>query len=153
MPVVIAAIGDTPYNIILIVHVLLAMVAFAPAFIYPFVANQLTTVPAEQRSSVWGFLMGNSRRIHAPALILTGLLGFALAGLSDGVYAMSQTWLVLSFLIWIVMNGILHAGLVPAERALASGDDSAKRRIDLLGPIMAILLIVMLYLMVFKPGT
>lgn len=152
MPGVIAAVGTTSYNIVLLLHILTALAAFAPVFIYPLLANQLASLPAGERSSTWGFLMANSRRIHAPALIITGLLGFALAGMSDGFYKMSQTWLVLAFLIWIAMNGILHAVLVPAERALASGDDTAKSRIDTFGPIMALLLVVMLYLMVFRPG-
>jgi uncharacterized membrane protein len=152
MPVVLAAVADTPYNIVLLLHIATAMAAFAPLFVNPVVANQLATLPPEGRSPVWGFLAANSRRIHGPALIVTGVLGFGLSGMSDDVYALSQGWLIASIILWLAMNGILHAVLVPAERALAAGDDSAKRRVDVFGPVMALLLVVMLYLMVFKPG-
>lgn len=158
MPMVIAAVGNTPYNIFVVLHVLTALAAFAPLFIYPFLANQMTGLPGEQRSTMWGYLVRNSRRIHAPALILTGVFGFGLSGMSGGpgdaeqVYPLTQTWLIVSILLWLAMNGILHAVLVPAERALAGGDDSAKSRIDTFGPIMALLLVVVIYLMVFKPG-
>ena len=50
------------------------------------------------------------------------------------------------------MNGVLHGMLLPAERALASGDESARQTVDTGGLIMTVLLLVMLYLMVFKPG-
>jgi hypothetical protein len=41
---------------------------------------------------------------------------------------------------------------LPAERKVAAGDDSADARIDKGGMILSVLLLVMLYLMVFKPG-
>ncbi len=148
----IAAVGDTTYNVFALLHILSAMVAFAPAFVAPFVGARLTALPAAERSAVWGFFQANSRRVHGPALIVTGILGFGLSGMSEGVYALSKGWLLASIVIWIAMNGILHAVIVPAERALAGGDDSAKSRIDQSGALMALLLVVMLYLMVFKPG-
>ncbi|MEL6983793.1 MAG: hypothetical protein AAFO29_15315 [Actinomycetota bacterium] len=148
----IAAVGDTPYNILALLHILSAFAAFAPAFVYPFLANRFTTLPGDGGASVWGDIMANSRRIYGPMLIVTGILGFGLSGMSDGIYALSQTWLILAIIVWIAMNGVLHAVLVPAERALAGGDVSAKAKIDQFGPVMAILLVIMLFLMVFKPG-
>ena len=97
-------------------------------------------------------IAGNGRRIYAPALILTGLFGFAMQGMSDGVIEFSQTWFWLAIVVWIAMNGVLHAVLLPAERAVAGGDESAAKRVDAGGMILTALLLVMLYLMVFKPG-
>jgi uncharacterized membrane protein len=152
MPTVIAAVGNTPYNIVLVLHILTAMAAMAPAFAHPFLASQSKALAAAEKQTLWGFMAANSRRIYAPSLIVNGLLGFALAGMSDKTYSMSQGWLAASFIIWIAMNGILHAVLIPAERAVAGGDDSATSKVDLFGAILSLLLIVMLYLMVFKPG-
>ncbi len=143
----IAAVGNTPYNIVALLHILTAIAAFAPAFVYPLLANQFDANP-----SIWGAVLANSRRFYGPMLILTGILGFGLSGMSDGVYALSQTWLILAIIVWIAANGVLHAVLVPAERALAGGDTSARAKIDQFGPVMAILLVIMLILMVFKPG-
>lgn len=147
-----AAVGDTTYNVFALLHILSAMVAFAPAFVAPFVGNRLVELPATERSAVWSYFQSNSRRVHGPALIVTGILGFGLSGMSEGIYALSKGWLIASIVIWIAMNGVLHAILYPAERALAGGDDSAKPRLDRFGAVMALLLLVMLYLMVFKPG-
>ncbi len=148
----IAVVGDTPYNIVLVLHILVAMAAFAPAFVHPIVTNQIKTMAPDQRQTVLTHIAGNGRRIYSPALILTGLLGFGLSGMSDGIYALSQGWLLASIILWIAMNGVLHALLLPGERAVAGGDDSAQSRVDIGGAVITVLLVVMLYLMVFKPG-
>jgi uncharacterized membrane protein len=101
---------------------------------------------------VLGMIAGNGRRIYAPALILTGLFGFAMQGMSDGVIEFSQTWFWLAIVVWLAMNGILHGMLLPAERAVAGGDESVAKKVDTAGIILTVLLLVMLYLMVFQPG-
>ncbi len=148
----IAAVGNTPYNIVLVIHILVAMVAFAPAFVHPILTSQTKGMADADRQRVLNHMVDNGRKIYAPAVIVSGLLGFALSGMSDGVYALSRGWLIASVIIWIALNGILHAVLLPAERAVASGDDSAEGRASIGGAVVTILLIVMVYLMVFKPG-
>ncbi len=147
-----AAYRGTGYNVMLFLHILTALVAFAPAFVHPLLASQTKALDASNRAKVAGMIAGNGRRIYAPALILTGLFGFALQGMSDGVIEFSQTWFWLALVVWIAMNGVLHAMLLPAERAVAGGDESAAKRVDAGGMILTVLLLVMLYLMVFKPG-
>lgn len=146
-----ARIGDTSYNIVLLLHILSAFVAFAPAFVHPFLGAQMKNAP-EGRTPLMGFIVQNGRRVYAPALIVTGLLGFGLQGLSDEVWGFDQTWFWAAILVWIAMNGILHAVVIPTERAMAEGDESTANRLDIAGPAITILLIVMLYLMIWKPG-
>ena len=148
----IAAYRETRYNVMLFLHILTALVAFAPAFVHPLLSNQTKALDATNRGQVLGMIAGNGRRIYAPALILTGLFGFAMQGMSDGVIEFSQTWFWLAIVLWLGMNGVLHAMLLPAERAVAGGDDSAAKRVDAGGAILTVLLLVMLYLMVFQPG-
>jgi hypothetical protein len=50
------------------------------------------------------------------------------------------------------MNGVVHGMLLPAERSVAAGDETAAKKVDTGGLILAVLLVGMLYLMVFKPG-
>ena len=152
MSAMFAAVRDTPYNIVLIVHILAGMVAFAPAFTHSLLVNQANGLPDESRRSLWGYMAGNGRKLYSPALIVVGLAGFALSGMSEGVHSLSQGWLIGSIILWIAMNGVLHAMLIPAERAVAAGDDAAAKRVDIGGPIMTVLLLITLYLMVFKPG-
>ena len=149
---ILAAVGDTGYNIVLLLHILTAMAAFTPAFVNPLLGAQAKSLDPAHKRQVLGFLVQNGRRVYLPALVVTGLLGFALAGMSSDVYKLSQGWLIASVLVWIGLNGVLHGVVVPAERAMANGDDSAEGRASAGGGLATILMIVMLYLMIFKPG-
>jgi len=148
----IAAYDGTGYKVVLFLHIVTALVAFAPAFVHPLLSSQTKALDADNRGKVLGMIAGNGRRIYAPALILTGLFGFAMQGMSDGVIEFSQTWFWLAVVVWLGMNGVLHAVLLPAERAVAGGDDTAAKKVDTAGIILTVLLLVMVYLMVFKPG-
>ncbi|MEL7210678.1 MAG: hypothetical protein AAGK32_20990 [Actinomycetota bacterium] len=147
-----AAVGDTPYNIVLLVHILTAMAAFAPAFAHPFLTNQSKAMGADGHGTVMGYLVANGRRIYAPALIVTGLAGFALQGMSDGLYEFGQAWIIIAIVVWIAMNGVLHALVIPNERKMAGGDASGEQLVTIGGVVITVLLVVMLYLMIFKPG-
>ena len=148
----IAAIADTGYNVMLLLHILTAMVAFAPSFVNPVLGSQSKALDGPNRQAVIGYLSMNGRRIYGPALILTGLFGFGLQGMSDSVWEFDQTWLWLAALIWVVMIGLEHALLFPAEKAVAAGDETAAKRADTISMVITGLMIVVLYLMIFKPG-
>ena len=148
----IAAYRETGYNVMLFLHIVTAFVAFAPAFVHPLLANQTKALDAANRGRVLTMIAGNGRRIYAPALILTGLFGFAMQGMSDGVIEFSQTWFWLAIVVWLAMNGVLHAVVLPAERTVAGGDESAAKKVDAGGIALTVLLLFMLYLMVFQPG-
>ena len=153
MAAMFAAIGDTPYGIMLLLHILAVMVAFAPAFVHPILGSQLRAGGDDGGfRSAMAAMYGNGRRIYAPALIVAGILGFGLSGMSGGVYALSQGWLIASIVVWIAMNGLLHAMILPGERAVGQGDDTGQKRVDTGGMLIALLLLVMLFLMIFKPG-
>jgi uncharacterized membrane protein len=148
----IAAYRETGYNIMLFLHIVTAFVAFAPAFVHPLLANQTKALDASNRGRVLTMIVGNGRRIYAPALILTGLFGFAMQGMSDGVIEFGQTWFWLAIVVWIAMNGVLHGLILPAERAVAGGDETAAGKVDAGGIVLTLMLLFMLYLMVFQPG-
>lgn len=147
-----AAVDSTPYNIVLIVHILSAMAAFAPAFVHPVLTGQSKSMGDEGHRAVMGVQVANGRRIYGPALIVTGLAGFALQGMSDGAWEFGQAWILIAIVLWIVMNGVLHAIVVPNEKKMAEGDASAEQMVQIGGIILTVSLLVMLYLMVFKPG-
>lgn len=148
---ILAGIGDTGYNIMLFVHILLVMAAYAPAFVHPILSTQSKSLDTEQ-GKVLGFIAQNSQRIYSTALILAGLIGFGLVGMSDDVYSLGDGWLIAAIIVWIAMNGVLHAIQIPAEKAWAAGDDSAEQKAQMGGGILTLLLLVMLYLMIFQPG-
>ena len=149
---ILAAVGDTGYNIVLVLHILTALAAFAPVFAHPFIVEQSKQLDSGARGQVIGFLVQNGRRVYLPALVVTGILGFGLVGMSSDVFELTQGWVIASIIIWIAMNGILHAVVVPGEKAMIDGDDAAESRVAAGGITVTVLLIVMIYLMVFKPG-
>lgn len=74
------------------------------------------------------------RRVHLPALIALGGFGLAMVLVADPLYGFDQTWVSLAFLVWLAM-----CGLVSVRAALG-------------GQLVTVLLLVMLYLMIWKPG-
>ena len=149
---IIAAVRDTPYNILLLLHIITVIVAFVPAIAHPVMTAQAKNLEPQARGQVHGFIARNSMRIYGNALILTGLLGFGLSGMSEDVYPLSATWILASIVLWVLMIGALHGLIVPAERKMAAGDESAKQLVDIGGVVLTVLGLVVLYLMIFKPG-
>jgi uncharacterized membrane protein len=138
---VLAAQGDTGYNIFLLLHIVTGFVAFAPAvFVHPV---------------MWMSRREDSRfrgRILTWSMILTGVFGFGVVGMSDEVFSLGDGWVLAAIVVWVAMNGVLHAVLLPAERAWGAGDDSAEVRLQNASSAITLLMLVMIYLMVFKPG-
>ena len=65
---------------------------------------------------------------------------------SEDVWAFDQTWISLAFLVWIAMNGVFHAMVFPSRRR------GRADRAPLGIAILNVLLVVMLWLMIWKPG-
>jgi uncharacterized membrane protein len=83
---------------------------------------------------------------------LDAVLGFGLVSMSDDLVSMGDTWVWLSIVLWIALMGLLHGLIYPTQAAIARGDDGAMTQMDKVGPIGVILAIVLLFLMVVKPG-
>lgn len=156
---IIAAYLGTGYKIMLFIHVLAMIVAFAPSFVWPFVSVGLRKAGDQDPAGTINRLNGgSSQRIYGPALAVGGLVGFGVAGMSkpssgaDPIFAMSQTWLMVAALVWVIMLGIYFGLLAPAEKKLAEGDRSVEKMIGMGTGIMHLLIVIALYLMVFKPG-
>jgi uncharacterized membrane protein len=147
-----AAIRDTPYNIVLFLHILTVIIGLAPAVVFPIVGVMMKDGDPAARLAMYAKFASSGQRIFANSLIVAGLLGFALVGMSDSGIEMSETWISLSILIWIALIGVLHGLIIPTQRAVSEGDSAAEAKLTKIGPIFHLLALVMLYLMVFRPG-
>ena len=65
---------------------------------------------------------------------------------------MRQGWLVAAVVVWIAMNGVLHALVRPGEKGVAAGETSAERKLQVGGNVLTLLVIVQLVIMHWKPG-
>ena len=106
--------------------------------------------PSLQRAGAGATLAKLHLRMSLPALALTGVLGIALVGMSDDVFSMSQTWVVLALIAWVILMVVSWFMIRPA---ITDSSDAARGRLASGIGISHLLLVVLLYLMVFKPGS
>jgi hypothetical protein len=134
-------IDDTGFRIFFLLHMLSVIVAFAPAVI--------AVLPGGSDGAL-GLIDRAGRQVYSPALILAGFFGIMLIVTSDvggvSVYEFSDTFVSLAFVVWIAMNGVFHA------LVLAGQKQNDEKKVNNGQAIMTVLLIVMLYLMIWKPG-
>ena len=142
---------STGHNVLLLLHIASVVVAFAPASAHPLLSKQYGEDGPEALQRFSQLAARNGQRVYAPALLLAGLFGLALVIESDGI-DFGQTWVWLAVLVWIALNAIVTGAILPGERKLAAGHASAHKRVELGGMLATILFVIMLYLMIWKPG-
>lgn len=149
----IAAIGDNTYNLMLLIHLAAVVVAFAPAAINPLLGRHFENNGGEPVVTNWsGFSAFYTSKISLPALGVILITGVVMILLSDDIFEFDQGWISFSFLVWLAIGGVVSAMILKGEKQLAAGDMGGRALVARGGPIATVLLVVMLYLMVFKPG-
>lgn len=142
------AVTSTGYNIVLLLHVLAVIIGFSPLWLAPV----LIRLTANGDKAAADGLEVSILRFSLPGIGLAGLLGFGLSAMSDKYYKMSQTWISIAAVLWIVLLAVLFFVARPAIKAFRDGDAAARGRIMMATGIGHLILVVMLYLMIFKPG-
>ncbi len=131
---------STGYKILGLLHILAVVVAFGPLFLYPALqrAGQTQTIA----------------RLHLvmalPALALVWVLGMGLVGMSDDAIEMTETWIVLSLIGWVLLMLVSWFMIRPA---LTDRSDAARARLASGIGITHLLLVIIVVLMIFKPGS
>lgn len=151
---VLAEIGSTSYKITLAFHILAVIIAFAPAWLTPLLLK-VAGVGDTKVSDALGLAV---LRLSLPFVAIAGILGFGLAGQSkvpgtdELQFKMSQTWLTVSIILWLVQLAVLFFVARPAFKALSAGDASARGRVMAATGVTHLILVAMIYLMIWKPG-
>lgn len=146
---IIAAYMDNAYRVTLFLHVLTVLVAMGGAVGHPLLF-------ALEGKRADGDVVALAKRIETPSRIyaisygITGIIGFGLISMGD--WSFGSAWIWLSIILWIASNGVLHAMMLPAERAVAGGDESAMAKINQIGPILSLMILAVVFLMTVKPG-
>lgn len=147
----IAAYRDTGYNVVLFAHIVAALVAMAPAVVHPILFEMEKRRDDGDVVALAGRIAPTGR-IYAIAVLVAGIIGFGLISMSSSAIGWGDTWVWLSILVWVALNGVLHGAMLPAEQAVADGDRSAMAKVDRVGPILGVMVLVLIYLMTTKPG-
>ena len=149
---VLAAFNGTGYKILLVLHILSVIVAFAPNFVWPFVSVRLRNANKPVGATINELASGNTRKIYGPAFFLAGFFGCGLVGMSEKVYSFSQTWISIALVLWFIGLGIMFGLMAPAEKKVQQGDEGAETKLSMYGGMLHLLLFLLLIDMVFKPG-
>jgi uncharacterized membrane protein len=145
---VLAAVNSTGYKVMLLIHILAVVIGFAPAWLTP-VLMRLTA--AGDKAAADG-LETSILRFSLPGIAVAGLLGFGLAGMSDKVYSMSQTWLSTAAVLWLILLAVIAFVARPAIKAFRDGDEGARKMVMMSTGITHLILVVTIGLMIWKPG-
>jgi hypothetical protein len=129
---------STTYQLFGLLHVLAAIVAFGPLFLYPRL----------QRSGDTAAIASLHMKLVFPALTVLWVLGMGMAGI--GKYDMAETWWMSgSIAVWLVTMAVSWFLIRPSLRDTS---DAARSRMAAGIGVTHLLLVVALYLMVFQPG-
>lgn len=164
------------YNLVLVLHLLCAIVGFGSVFL-----NGMYAAKAKAAGGREGFAIGMANHAvgKVAEYLIYGVFVFGLILVflsdTDGVQVIpwSDMWLSLSMLLYIVGIGLSHGVLIPSEKKalrlqeemLDGGGPSAGgpppqvaeleqlgKKMAMTGMILNVLMVVVVVLMVFKPG-
>lgn len=140
------------YKLMLLLHIVAVIVAFAPNFVWPFVSVKLKKAGKPVGPAIGELAEGNTAKIHGPALVLAGIFGFGLVGMSDKAWEFSQAWVGAGMLVWFLLMGVFFGLMLPAEKKAHAGDAGADKILSMAGGIIHLLLTIELIIMIWKPG-
>ena len=166
---IIAGITSGPYRVVLLLHILCAIVGLGGVILNGVYAT------ASRKSIGHGALAlvranAKATKIAEFFIYAVPILGFALIGMSDDAWGFDQTWIWLSVVVFAIALAISVGLLLPSarqyERLVAEIETSgappspaAAARIDgllkkqaALGSTLHVATVVLLYLMIWKPG-
>jgi uncharacterized membrane protein len=166
---ILARINDGPYRVVLLLHILSAIVGLGGVML-----NGIYAVASRKAvgKGALPLVQANLKATKIAELFIYAvpILGFALIGMSDDGWDFDQTWVWLSIVLYAIALAISigllmpsarqyermvaeieTAGAAPAAQVGATLDAILKKQ-GALGGSLHVLTVVVLYLMIWKPG-
>ena len=153
----------TALNISIWIHITAAVVGFGATFAEAVTFPVAMKLDKRHLPYVHKLQLFINQRLATPALVIILVTG--IYQVSEGNFSFGDMWISTTFLIVIVLGGLLGAYFIPTDRRLfaqvtkdlaETGEPSKEyladvRREGVLGTITGILIVVALFLMVVKP--
>ena len=162
------------YKFVLVLHILSVIIGFGSVFLADVFAMKARARGPRDSLTVNEVLTDVAEHWSSWFIYAVPLLGIGLILLSDDVWKFSQTWISMSFLLYIVALGLSHGLHFPNLRRmnaigaeLAAGGSSPAgggpppqvaemeargKRAAAVGGILNLIMIAILFLMIWKPG-
>ncbi len=164
------------YDAALFVHVMLVVVGVGSSFVWPALVARAAQLDPAARAVTGRMVYDLSKLFTSLALFLAGIVGFGVAGFSKNpgngelVFKPGQAWLDASIGLWVVGVVLGFFVLQPAQRRAAElaeqiaderdrrGADvdtklaATNKRIASVGGALQLIVVVILFLMIVKPG-
>ncbi|MDP5033307.1 MAG: DUF2269 family protein [Solirubrobacteraceae bacterium] len=157
------------YDFVLWIHVAAVVIAFGAPFIYPVSLARVTNANPEALPGIYNAMVHAGRTLITVAYLVLFLAGAYLAS-DAGLW--SEHWVSGSLVILIVLIGLSHGLALPTEKKLsaiattelaargAGGGpmtfsaeyEKAYRKLNLVGLISNVLVLIALYLMIVQPA-
>jgi uncharacterized membrane protein len=159
------------YKFLLVVHILSAIVGLGAVMLNGLYAAQTRKRPGPTGRAVLEANLFVSE-VAAYVIYAIAVFGILLVVASDEAWKFSQTWLWLSLLLYVVAIGISHAVMRPGTKRIqelmiemeqgpppAGGSprqvaqiQEIGTRLEIGGPMLSLIVVLILFLMVWKPG-
>jgi uncharacterized membrane protein len=153
----------TALNVSIWIHITAAVVGFGATFAEAVTFPVAMKLDKRHLPYVHKLQLFINQRLATPALVIILVTG--IYQVSEGNFSFGDMWISATFLIVIVLGGLLGAYFIPTDRRLfaqvtkdlaQTGEPSKEyladvRREGVLGTITGILIVVALFLMVVKP--
>ena len=168
-------VGSTGYKVVFVLHMLAVIVGFGTV-----VLNGIRGAEAKKRPGPGGLAIGESGfKVNSIAeyfIYAVPVFGIGLVLMSDGTWGFGQTWVWLTLVLYVVGIGVSHAVLIPSEKRMnvlaaelvAAGPpagapaggpppqvvemEGLEKKLAAAGTFLNVLMVVVVILMVVKPG-
>jgi uncharacterized membrane protein len=154
----------TAYSVSVFIHITAVVVGFGATFAEAIMFPVAQKLDPKHLPYVHRLQMAINQRLATPALVVVIVTG--IYQVSDGGWGFGEFWISATFLIVIVIGGLLGAYFVPSDRRLgaqvehdlaetgapSAGYLAAARKQGAVGAFTGLLLVLAIFLMVTKPG-
>lgn len=166
-------IGSGAYNFLFLLHIAFAIVGFGAVLLNGVYAREAKARPGPGGLAI---VEANHRvsNLGEKFIWLVPVWGFGLIGLSDGVWTFGQTWVILSLVLYGIALAVATFVMFPTHKAqigllreMAAGPPPAEgsgpppqvatleangKKLAMGGSFNSVLLVLIIALMIWKPG-
>ena len=159
---ILATVRDGAYDFVLLLHLVAVVVGFGGVLLNAVYGAKAKARPPLEGAAIVEANFFVSTKVAEKAIYAVPLLGFALIGMSDSGYEFSQTWIIVSIILYVIGLGIAHAVLIPTQRAMIGylretppngpALEAAGKKLATFGPLSQVIFLLIMIMMIWKPG-